>query len=157
MRPLNASFKLWHICEQTLPGQVKRVIPPSTTECPFSQWGGCSSPVQPLWYVLLPAEVEGNKALVCSINGQRRGLNIHNPAKVNTREAPSPQNHHHNVTLHPLSSSRTAGEQSRHWYDSTHRNTEQHSQITEGMCWSTRLMPLVKKRHGSVCTYGYVL
>ncbi|KAG7522216.1 hypothetical protein JOB18_016228 [Solea senegalensis] len=61
------------IRERATPGQVKAISPVSTV-CPFSQWDGYCSPVRLLWYVPLPAEVRGNKALVCSSNGQGQGL-----------------------------------------------------------------------------------
>lgn len=64
-----------------------RQVRPRSTLCPFSRWGGCRSPVQPLWCVPLTAEGEANKALVCSSNGQRQGFWGCGLAKVNTRRA----------------------------------------------------------------------
>ena len=112
------------IREWASPGQVSR----RSTVCSFSRWGGCSSPVQLLWYVPLPAEVEGNKALVCSSNSQGQGLRLQPcQGKHKAGIQGSTPHHHHPHLLPPpptlLQSSRVPQQRNRVDIDTvcTHR------------------------------------
>lgn len=84
------------ICDQISPGQSE----PISRAPQRTHWAGgvaVFSPGPLLWYVLLPAEVGGNEASVCSVSEQGQGPGRCDPAKVNTRRAssdtPSPNTH----------------------------------------------------------------